>query len=318
MKQNRFYKQIVLFVSSLLFLISSGILPVAAEDQIPSELIINADTQYQFAMEYFNQSQYFKAIAELERFIYFFPDNDKVDDAWYHIGVAYLNTGRYREAIEPLSQVAEKSIDQNLKTKALFRMSEIFVNLEDHRSAINLLDHVIDTVSNPITKDEAHYRAGWIYLQQNQMEKARQRFGMIDTQNQELFRLQELEKELSREKLFPEKNPRLAGFLSIIPGAGFAYCERYQDALVAFLLNAGLILAAYESFDSGNEALGGIIAFVGTGFYVGNIYGAVSSAHKYNRASHQRFLEHLKSKTQVTISMTPDRQGVMIGFNVEF
>ena len=318
MKQNRFYKQIVLFVSSLLCLISSGILSVAAEDQIPPELIINADTQYQFAMEYYNQSQYFKAIAEFERFIYFFPDNDKVDDAWYHIGVAYLNTGRYREAIEPLSQVAEKSIDQNLKTKALFRMSETFVNLEDHGSAINLLDHVIDTVSNPITKDEAHYRAGWIYLQQNQMEKARQRFGMIDRQNQELFRLQELEKELSREKLFPERNPRLAGFLSIIPGAGFAYCERYQDALVAFLLNAGLILAAYESFDSGNEALGGIIAFVSTGFYVGNIYGAVSSAHKYNRASHQRFLEHLKSKAQVTISLTPDKQGVMIGFNVEF
>lgn len=43
-----------------------------------------------------------------------------------------------------------------------------------------------------------------------------------------------ISEELEKEKQIARKNPRLAGFLSILPGAGQFYCERYQDALVAF------------------------------------------------------------------------------------
>jgi hypothetical protein len=123
---------------------------------------------------------------------------------------------------------------------------------------------------------------------------------------------------LSRDPLYPTKSPRLAGFLSVLPGAGFAYCGRYRDALAAFLLNAGLILAACESFDNDNEALGAVIAFVGAGFYGGNIYGAVSSAHKYNRSSRQRFLEDLHSRTGVTLSLLPERRAIAVGLRYRF
>lgn len=302
----------------LLFLFFAATSPALGGDQKTRELTINAEQQYRFAMGYFNQNQYFKAIAEFERFIYFFPDNPKVDDAKYHIGIAYYESGRFREAIDPLSEVAEKSPDQRLRTRALFRLSETFINLANYQSAITLLDHVAETAKKSVIRDEAHYRAGWVYLKLEQIETGRQRFRLISPQNQHLFRVQELEKELSQDHLYSEKNPRLAGFLSILPGAGFAYCERYQDALVAFLLNTGLILAAYESFDSGNEALGSLIAFVGAGFYTGNIYGAVASAHKYNRDFHQRFLDQLKAKTQVILSVVPENQGIVLGFHVNF
>jgi tetratricopeptide (TPR) repeat protein len=318
MKIKLYDTRVILWVQMLLFLFFWGTSPVLAGNQKPGELTINAEQQYRFAMGYFKQNQYFKAIAEFERFIYFFPDNLKVDDAKYHIGLAYYESGRFREAIDPLSEVAEKSPDQHLRTRALFRLSETFIKLADYQSAITLLDHVAETAKKPVIRDEAHYRAGWVYLKLEQIEIARQRFRMISPQNHHLFRVQELEKELSQEKLYSKKNPRLAGFLSILPGAGFAYSERYQDALVAFLLNTGLILAAYESFDNGNEALGSLIVFVGAGFYAGNIYGAVASAHKYNRDSHQRFLDQLKAQTQVTLSVVPENQGMMLGFQVKF
>jgi hypothetical protein len=32
----------------------------------------------------------------------------------------------------------------------------------------------------------------------------------------------------------PKKDPAAAGVFAIIPGGGFLYCERYQDALVTF------------------------------------------------------------------------------------
>ena len=40
------------------------------------------------------------------------------------------------------------------------------------------------------------------------------------------------------------------------------------------MLNAGLILSAWEAFDNELYALGGVISFVEFGFYAGNIYGA--------------------------------------------
>jgi tetratricopeptide (TPR) repeat protein len=302
----------------IFYFLFSGLFPVFAEDNIPRDLVINPNQQYQFAMEYFEQGRYGKAIAELERFIYFFPDHNRVDNAKYHIGLSYFRSGMFREAIDPFSDIVETSPDQDLIAKAHFRMSETFVNLQEHSTAINVLNHLVETSNDPVFIDEAHYRAGWIYLQLNDVESARHRFQLISPQNRNLFRIQTINEELSRERLFSEKSPRVAGFLSIFPGAGFAYTERYRDALVAFLLNAGFIFAAYESFDSGNEALGGIIAFVGTGFYAGNIYGAVSSAHKYNRDSHQQFLENLRNKTQVVLSVVPEKQGVVLGFRVNF
>lgn len=318
MKNKLFHISSILWIMMIFCFIFSTILPVFADDKTSRELVINPDRQYRFAMDYFIQNQYDIAIAEFERFVFFFPDHKMVNNAKYHIGLSNFHSGRFKEAIEPFSDIVETSTDQDLIAKSHFRLSEIFVRLEDHQTAVKVLDHLAQTSNDHVIIDETHYRAGWIYLQLNDLETARSHFQMISPQNQDLFRMRTMNEELSREKLFPRKNPRLAGFLSILPGAGFAYCERYQDALVAFLLNAGLIFAAYESFDSGNEALGGVIAFVGAGFYTGNIYGAVSSAHKFNRTSHQRFLEDLRNKTQVTLSVAPEKQGIVLGFQFNF
>ena len=296
----------------------SGNFPVHAESGISSDLVISPEQQYRFAMNYFENSQYDKAAAEFERFIYFFPDHQMADSARYHVGLSYFHGGMPKFAIDPFSEIVENGTDPDLIAKAHFRLSEVFVSLEDYQTAIKVLNHLAETSKNRIIIDESHYRIGWIYLQLNDPEKAGSRFNMVSPENRDMFRIQAINEELSRDKLFPKKNPRLAGFLSIIPGAGFAYCERYQDALVAFLLNAGLILAAYDSFNSGNEALGGVIAFVGAGFYAGNIYGAVSSAHKYNHASHRNFLKNLREKSQVTLSAGPEKQGLVLAFQVGF
>ncbi len=89
----------------------------------------------------------------------------------------------------------------------------------------------------------------------------------------------------------PRKNPNLAGLFAVVPGGGFLYCERYRDAFVSFLLNTGLIYAADAAYDNDNVALAGVIGFVGAGFYTGNIYGSISSAHKYNRAQTIKLLD---------------------------
>jgi hypothetical protein len=143
-------------------------------------------------------------------------------------------------------------------------------------------------------------------------------FSKISIKNKNKYRLKRLTEELNNKKFISQKNPRLAGILSVIPGAGYAYCERYQDALIAFLLNGGLIYAAYESFEDHNHALGGVIAFVEFGFYTGNIYGAVTSAHKYNRKQTSRFIEQLKNNAKINVSADVENKGVCLALEFVF
>ncbi len=92
-------------------------------------------------------------------------------------------------------------------------------------------------------------------------------------------------------------------------GAGHLYCERKRDAFVSFLLNGAMIYAAYEAFDHDHDALGGIITFFELGFYSGNIYSAVSSAHKYNRHEKSKFLDYLKKHAKINISSVRQNEG---------
>lgn len=70
---------------------------------------------------------------------------------------------------------------------------------------------------------------------------------------------------------------------AILPGSGQFYNERYKDGVCSFVLNALFILGAYKAFDNDNCAVGGILTIFEVGWYTGNIYSAISGAHKYNR-----------------------------------
>ena len=73
-----------------------------------------------------------------------------------------------------------------------------------------------------------------------------------------------------------------------------------------------MIYAAYEAFDHDLDAIGGIITFFELGFYSGNIYSAVSSAHKYNRDEKSRFLNYLKKNAKINISMDNTNQNTSL------
>lgn len=109
--------------------------------------------------------------------------------------------------------------------------------------------------------------------------------GLLDDQRNELIH------RILAVRSMPGKNPVLAGLFSVVPGGGFLYTGRIRDAAAAFFLNAGLGLAAWKAFEQDNPALGGVISFVGAGFYSGSIYGSVSAAHKFNHARKIEILE---------------------------
>jgi TolA-binding protein len=281
-------------------------------------VIISPDKQFDFAETCFSNKDYLMAVGEYKRFIYFFPGDERVETAMYRIGMSYYLGGDFKKAVDSFNDVIDRYVDTDLSIKSYFMISQAHVRRKAFGLAIINLNNLITVTHDGDVRDEAYYRLGWIYIETASWEKAGHYFSKISAKNKAKYTLERLTAELNKEKSIPKKVPGLAGFLSIIPGAGYLYCERYQDALIAFLLNGGLICAAYESFDDHNNALGGVIAFVEFGFYAGNIYGAVTSAHKYNRKQTDQFIEKLKNNTKINLSADVKNKGVCLAFKFVF
>ena len=281
-------------------------------------LTIDSDKQFAFAEYYFNKGDFRKSIDEYQRFIYFFPVDKRVEAAMFKSGMAHFYSRQYKEAISAFSAVINKYQDSELSFKSYLMISDSYLKRDVFDSAVITLHNLINAAKDVEVKDEAYYRLGWINVETASWEKARSYFAKISARNKEKYSLKRLSSELDKEKLIPRKNPELAGALSIIPGAGQLYVGRRQDALIAFLLNAGLIWAAYESFDNELYALGGLISLVEIGFYGGNIYGAVSGAHKYNRNQTHRFIEKLKQNTKIKLSGDHKKRKILFSLRVDF
>ncbi len=79
-----------------------------------------------------------------------------------------------------------------------------------------------------------------------------------------------------------------AGFSTILPGAGQAYCGRWADAWQSFSITAIFgAAAAYYGFFSRDTSIGNTVKIVITAslgglFWLGNIYGAANAALDYN------------------------------------
>jgi len=282
------------------------------------KIVIDPERQFQFAEHYFQNGEYYRAIGEYERFIYFFPLSDKVELARYKIGLCFLNGEKYAEAIKAFDELIEDYKNTGYALKSYLKISRAYVLLKRYDLAITGIKNLITIAPNEEIKDEVYYQGGWVYLEMGLWEKAQKYFEEISVQNRKKYNLKEVLIGLDRKLPLKRKNPTTAGLLAIIPGAGHLYCERKKDALISFLLNGAMIYAAYEAFDHDLDVIGGIITFFELGFYSGNIYSAVSSAHKHNRDEKNKFLDYLKKNTKVNISLGKHHEGESLLFVCKF
>jgi hypothetical protein len=72
-----------------------------------------------------------------------------------------------------------------------------------------------------------------------------------------------------------------------------------------------------EAFHHDNNVTGGILLFFESGWYLGNVYNAVSGAHKYNQRSEKQFLDGLQDKYRVSY-LYDGHGGNMVAFTMRF
>ncbi len=257
-------------------------------------LSIDGGQQLDYADTLFKNQQYLRAAEEYQRFAFFFKDHPENRSARFRAGESFLLARKPDLAVRILQSLVSENKNDALSLETFFLLAECHLQLQSPTQAVVQLNNVIALSDDPVMEDRAYYRIGWIHIETADWQGARKAFGRISAAGQERHGLDRLNTALSHADTLPTKSPGLAGTLSIVPGGGQLYCHRYEDALIAFALNLGFFWAASDAFDNEQYGLGGLLSFVGLGFYIGNIYGAVNDAHKYNHMKTLQFVDQLR------------------------
>jgi TolA-binding protein len=281
-------------------------------------LTIDADSQLGFANRLFIDGHLERAATEFNRFIYFFPDDDRVESALFHEGLSFFKLNRFQEAQKVFSRLVERGSEREYTPRASLMIAECRFKMNDVDGAVICLQQMIAAAKETAVRDEAWYRLAWLMIETGEWQKAKIAFHSLSGKGSEKFQSLKVLTALETTDTIEKKSPSLAGLLSILPGAGHLYCDRPRDATSAFLLNTTLSASAWQAFDRDLTWLGGLISFVEMGVYSGTIYSAVGSAHKYNRQQKIDFIDQLKRQATPALSFGPVPGGFHLLLNINF
>lgn len=252
---------------------------------------------FSFADQLFAERDYFRAITEYERFLFLFPDHDQAKNARYQIALSYFLGDRLDEAIRLFREFSDRYPGDELGKQAMLRIAEAYYQKKDYEQAIVRYEHFLRDHRDAPEADTARIQIGWCYLRQGNWRRAAAEFESLPASSPLREQAQWLATEARTYPALPSKSPALAGGLSaVLPGAGQLYLGRTYDALLSFLMNGAFIWATVEALDNHSHTTAGVLLFFETGWYFGNIYSAVSSAHKYNRDRRQEHLERMSNQ----------------------
>jgi TolA-binding protein len=304
---------LIVYAMAMTVFLAAPHMAAAAETRI-----IEADRQFSFAEGLLAEGDYYRAISEYKRFIYFFPENQLVETCNYRIGESYYRAKRWQEVRGAFTAFITKYPASPMIPGAMYLKGMAEKQLRRYADALSAFEEVIKSKSNEFA-DKAVYQSALVYIEMEEWQKARATFSLVPKDSKLSGSASILASELLHIDDLPKKSPATAGTLAaILPGAGHLYTERPTDALVAFLLNGAFIFGAIELFRHENYVAGGIVTFFELGWYTGNIYSAVSSAHKYNMKTREDFIEHLKEISSVSFAHDRATSSNYLMFNFHF
>jgi tetratricopeptide (TPR) repeat protein len=279
---------------------------------------MSAEKMLSFADHLFADGDYYRAITEYERVLFFYPEHAHARTAKLQIANCYLQGNRFDQAIERFRALSEEFPNDEVGKKALFLLGEANYQKREYARAAEIFASFIERYPDDERVDAARIRTGWCFLRQGKWRQAMEEFGKLPPDSPLHAQAGGLYEAAQVYPEIPKKSPALAGGLSaVLPGAGQLYINRPGDALISFLLNGAFIWATVEAFQNDNKVTGGILLFFEAGWYTGNVYNAVNGAHKYNRRSEQQFMDGLQGK--YSLSWVPDGKGTgMIGLTMRF
>jgi len=247
-----------------------------------------------FADSLFQEGDFYRAISEYKRFIHYYPSDRRLESAYFRIAESYYKAGRWQDALKSFKEFVDRFPGSKRVPEAFLFKGLSEKKMKRYDEALQSFDEIQKKATGEI-RHRAVYESALVYVDREDWGRATETMEKIPMESGLHASAVRFHSGLRRIHELPEKSPSVAGTMAaVLPGSGHVYTERYRDASVAFLLNGAFILAAVELFRHDNDIAGGVVTFFEAGWYAGNIYSAVSSAHKYNRRVKEEYIQKLK------------------------
>jgi len=246
-------------------------------------------TQYAFAKKLFNDENFFEAITEYKRLIFFDSLNQYSFKANKHIALCYKHGGKFSEAIYyfTLAELSAPNLDSLFDIKIEIVKTNLLRSTIYH--AFELLNDLNNEERFADKKDQITYWKGWAYIFNDDWESASKEFAKLNV-NHEM-------KLLCDNACESEYSTTKAKILSyIIPGAGQFYTGNYLSGILSFGWVALWTYISVNAFMAERVFDGIIVAdFLAFRFYNGSLQNAEKFAIEHNSEVSDWMLKYLEN-----------------------
>jgi tetratricopeptide (TPR) repeat protein len=269
---------------TLLSLIFLAAFPLSARGE-PRTLVITDELQMGLAEAFMAEGEYYRAVTEYKKFLYFFPDSDQAGYARLQIGMAYYKGGECPQAIEAFAKVRRSYPSEQFATAAFYE-GVCRNRMKNPGAAMDDFARVVDVV--PGTPEAANALAGQslVTLDREDWTGSRQALEHLAAVYPDKplgAAAKEAIPLVAAAETKPRKSPLTAGILSaVVPGSGYAYAGRPRDGMMAFLVNGLFIAGTAVAIEDENYPAAVLLGGIGLPFYLGNIYGSANAARQWN------------------------------------
>jgi len=279
----------------------------------------SADQLIAFAEHLMQAGEYFRAITEYRRFLFYYPEDSRRPMVYFRIGLAWYRGESYGEALQAFREVVQLYPDTAYGRQAWLWQGESLIRQGQYTAAEQLYAEITERFPDDAIGQQARYQRAWTLLSRRQWQDAAAQFQQVAPESSLYQSARLLAREALEGERLPTKSPLLAGILSgLLPGSGQLYNGRLGDALLAFFLNGLFIVGIVEAVHNNAPAVAGILSFFEAGWYTGNVYGAINGAYKYNRNTTETFLRNLDNRFRSVLPETSATQRLGLQFSLGF
>ena len=248
----------------------------------------SAKKQFNLAQELFTSENYFDAITEFKRLLFFDNTGNYKYSSNSMIGSSYKRGAKFTDAIRhfTLAEINARNEEDIYNS----RIDIIRVNIlrRSTRRALKLLDSLQTDKRFKNKVDDINYWRGWAYIFANDWKSAANTFVKIDSTHQ----LKQLADSIDDE-LYSVLFAKTISY--IIPGAGQIYTGEYISGLLSLGWN---VLWGYLTINSliDERIFDGLVVanFLWLRFYRGNVQNAEKFAEEKNLIISNKGLHYLQ------------------------
>ncbi|MBI3326622.1 MAG: tetratricopeptide repeat protein [Nitrospinae bacterium] len=267
---------------------------------------LQAPPLFGFAQSLFDEGEYYRAIGEFQRFLFFYPGHPLISEAQLRIGMAFFCGERWLQAFEVFRHVAQSTPGTSIGQAAALWMAETRARGGDHARAIHLYADVINRYPGTAASERAAYLIGWSYVRQRQWDEARRALAAIAEESPYHSSAQRLAAALDPPPPFPQRSPTLARvFAMALPGAGQLYAGNPLDGMIGLGVHGALTAGTTGAVLAGLEVAAALGAFFAWGFYRAQLADAAASARAFNSQAEEHFLAQLATQERIFLSAQP-------------